>query len=171
MIKTTNTNPWHKFHFWLVWCFFGSLTVLWSQKKMMLPGFIYFPCFPYGPLYTESCRRFVTMETTDNQIGHNWWFPFNDAIVCLRVAMTTCANAAETCTTSEALVRKQLLPTLHLCFKGTRTDGFYDFIAFWTFAGLHCRLWDVKTQQRFTTTQHKRSNMVLNRDATEQLHK
>lgn len=140
--------------------FFGVqlISVCWricyvKVKNMMLAGFILLSIFSRRPPYIESCRRFVTTAMTDNQIPHNWSFPFNDAIVCLRVAMATCANAAENVTTSEALVRKQLLPTLHLCFKGILTDGFYYLIVFWTFVDLHCWLRDVKAQQRLTNKQ------------------
>lgn len=71
------------------------------------------------------------MAMTDNQIRHNRSFPVDVAIVGLRVAMATCANAAERLPTSEALVRKPRLPTPGLCFKGILTDGLNYLIVFW----------------------------------------
>lgn len=78
------------------------------------------------------------MVMTDNQIQQNSLFPLNDAILCLQVLMTTCANGAENITTSEALVRKQLF------FFCALRDVSFSLIVFGTINDLHCWLWDVK---------------------------
>lgn len=162
MIKTTNTNPWGSRHFRLsgvptYWVFFCSLSFricYVKSKNTILAGLIYFPCLPHGPRILKAADG-----------PSPWRWPTIKFAIIERFPLMTPSSVAMMCkcswtfffffflTTSEALVRKALLPTLHLCFKGILTDGFYYLIVFWTFVDSHRRPWGVKAQQRFTKEQ------------------
>lgn len=136
IIQTTNTNPWAKHHFWQFWCFLEDNLAPFLLRDLLRKVEKHNACRIC--LISMFPTRSPILKAAGGSSPRQWQiikfdiierFPFMTPSP-LYEGPRQRANGAETLTTSEALVRKQLLPTLHLCFKGILTHGFYYFIVF-----------------------------------------